>query len=210
MRRFVVIGQRASASADFSLADLPGSSGRLDVLLRCLRAALLVSHGLRRDTLVYLVLGGGPRAPRTLRLDGAAARFVRPDERSLALLVQKALSAAAVGPDFVEVRSGVAVADGGLDWLLPQLGGTPFVLEEQAQDLRAASDYGANPVFFVGDHLGFAPSARAALASLGATPVGVGPLSVHAEDAVTLMVNELDRRQGAESNLTHTLELSVR
>jgi tRNA (pseudouridine54-N1)-methyltransferase len=210
MRRFVVIGQRALASSDFSLTDLPGSSGRLDVLLRCLRAALLVSHGLRRDTQVFLVLGGGPRAPRTLRLDGAAARFVRPDERSLALLVQKALSAPAAGPEFVEVRSGVAVADGGLEWLIPKLGGgTAFVLEEQAQDLRELADVGAEPLFFVGDHLGFEPSARAALAGFGATPVGLGPLSMHAEDAITLVVNELDRRQGAQVNLTHTLEIST-
>ena len=58
-RRFVVIGQSATASPDFSLVDIAGTSGRLDVLLRCLRAALLVSHGLRRDTVVYLVLLGG-------------------------------------------------------------------------------------------------------------------------------------------------------
>ncbi|MEO5728597.1 MAG: tRNA (pseudouridine(54)-N(1))-methyltransferase TrmY, partial [Byssovorax sp.] len=44
MRRFIVIGQRATASPDFSLINLPASSGRLDVLLRCLRAALLFSH----------------------------------------------------------------------------------------------------------------------------------------------------------------------
>lgn len=92
MRRFVIIGQRASASPDFSLNNLPASSGRLDVLLRCLRAALLVSHGLRRDTIVYLVLLGGPSAPRTLRIDSADVRFLRPDERSLAVLVQKALA----------------------------------------------------------------------------------------------------------------------
>ena len=196
MRRFVVVGQKASASADFSLEDLPGSSGRLDVLLRCLRAALLLSHGLRRDTQVYLVLGGGERAPRTLRLDGAAARFVRPDERSLALLTQKALAAPASGGGFTEVRNGVAVADGGLDWLLPQLGpGDPFVLEEQAEDVRNVPDFGADPLFFVGDHLGFEAGAREALARFGAKPVSVGPLSVHAEDALTLMVNELDRRE---------------
>src|SRR5262245_20269818 len=92
MRRFVVVGQKASASPDFSLDDLPATSGRLDVLLRCLRAALLVSHGLREDTIVYLVLQGGPRAPRALRIEGAAARFVRPDERSLAVLVKKVLA----------------------------------------------------------------------------------------------------------------------
>src|SRR5215207_1855813 len=104
MRRFVVIGQRATASPEFSLLDIPGTSGRLDVLLRCVRAALLVSHGLRRDVVVYLVLQGGPRAPRTVRIDGATARFVRPDERSLATLVQKSLAAAPDGTGFATVR----------------------------------------------------------------------------------------------------------
>jgi len=97
-RRFVIVGQKATASPEFSLLDLPGTSGRLDVLLRCLRSALLVSHGLRRDTIVYLVLQGGPEAPRVLRIDGSAIRFVRPDERALALLVQKALGRAATFP----------------------------------------------------------------------------------------------------------------
>ena len=74
MRCFVVIGQKATASADFSLSDIPGTSCRLDVLLRCIRAALLLSHELRRDTVVYLVLQGGPRAPRTVRAALAKAK----------------------------------------------------------------------------------------------------------------------------------------
>jgi tRNA (pseudouridine54-N1)-methyltransferase len=118
VRRFVIIGRRATASPAFSLVDLAGTSGRLDVLLRCVRAALLTSHGLRRDTVVYLVLLGGPDAPRTLRVDGARARFLRPDERSLATLVQKSLAAAPGDPAFVEVRPGVAVAQGGLEAVL--------------------------------------------------------------------------------------------
>jgi tRNA (pseudouridine54-N1)-methyltransferase len=208
MRRFVVIGQRAHTSADFSLDDLPGSSGRLDVLLRCARAALLVSHGLRQDTLVYCVLGGGARAPRTLRLDGATARFVRPDERSLALLAHKALAAPASGPEFVEVRPGVSVADGGLEWLLPQLGeGGAFVLEEGARDVRRVADFGPHPLFFVGDHLGFEAGARATLSRFGVTPVGVGPVSVHAEDALTLVVNELDRRHDPTPELARGPEM---
>jgi tRNA (pseudouridine54-N1)-methyltransferase len=201
MRRFVIVGQRASASPEFSLEDLPSSSGRLDVLLRCLRAALLVSHGLRRDTLVYLVLQGGPGAPRTLRFDGATARFVRPDERSLAVLVKKTLAAfSADQPGFVEVREGVAVMSGGLPELLVELKpGAPFVLEEGAQDVRAFTSYGEQPLFFVGDHLGFDAATRAALASFGAIPLGVGPVSIHAEDALTVLVNELDRRDVATS-----------
>jgi tRNA (pseudouridine54-N1)-methyltransferase len=196
VRRFVVIGQRASASAQFSLEDLPSSSGRLDVLLRCLRAALLVSHGLRRDALVYLLLGGGPRAPRVLRFDGSTARYLRPDERSLAVLAQKALAAPAEGLDFAEVRPGVAVADCGLDALLASFGNRPsFVLEEGARDVREVAELGADPLIFVGDHLGFETGARAALTRFAATPISVGPLSLHAEDAVTLVSNELDRRE---------------
>jgi tRNA (pseudouridine54-N1)-methyltransferase len=200
MRRFVVIGQRATASPDFSLADIPGTSGRLDVLVRCLRAALLLSHGLRRDTVVYLVLLGGAAAPRTIRLEGVSARFVRPDERSLATLVKKVLAAAPGGPAFVTIRAGLAIADGGLDAVLPELAGaTPYVLEEGAVDLREIPLDTRDPVFFVGDHLGFDAEHRARIASLGATPIGVGPLSIHADDTVAIVVNEMDRREAARS-----------
>lgn len=198
MRRFIVIGQRATASPDFSLTNLPASSGRLDVLLRCLRAALLFSHGLRRDTVVYLVLLGGPRAPRSLRIEGATARFLRPDERSLAVLAQKVLAAPVPegeGPGFVAVRPGIAVAEGGLDAVLADLGPTAlYVLEEGAPDLRAAALDEPDSAFFLGDHVGFDETTRARLAALGATAASVGPVSVHADDAVVLVHNELDRR----------------
>jgi tRNA (pseudouridine54-N1)-methyltransferase len=195
--RFVVVGQKATASPDFSLINLPASSGRLDVLLRCLRAALMYSHGLRRDVIVYLVLLGGPPAPRTLRVDGATARFLRPDERSLAVLVQKAL-AAPVEPGssgFALVRPGVAIAEGGLDAVLADLGeASLYVLEEGAPDVRGVALDPGEKAFFLGDHVGFDETTRARLAALGATPIGVGPVSVHADDAVVLVVNELDRR----------------
>jgi tRNA (pseudouridine54-N1)-methyltransferase len=198
-RRFVVIGQRARGSPDFLLDDLPGTSGRLDVLLRCVRAALLVSHGMRRDTTVYLVLLGDPRVPKTLRFDGACARFIRPEERSAAVLVQKMLAAGREGPGFVMVRPGIAISHAGLSAALSDLGrATPYVLEEGAPDIRAAALDLREAAFFIGDHFGFDSWARAELGALSPIPLGLGPVSVHAEDAVTLVANELDRR--AESS----------
>ena len=91
MRRFAILGSTARADAGFNLNDVAGTSGRLDVLLRCIRAAMMASHGLREEVVVYLVLGAGPRAPRTVRLDSAGVRFLRPDERSLAVLLRKVL-----------------------------------------------------------------------------------------------------------------------
>jgi tRNA (pseudouridine54-N1)-methyltransferase len=197
MRRFVVIGQTARGAPGFSLEDLPGSTGRLDVLLRCVQAALLVSHGLRRDTLVYLVLLGDPDAPRVVRVDGRAAEYVRPDERSLGGRVRNALEWSLSGEGFATERQGMAVASGGLDAVLADLGPvTPFVLEEGGRDVRASGFGGGEPAFFVGDHLGFDPIVRARLRELGATPLSVGPVSVHADDAITLVHNELDRQAG--------------
>jgi len=194
MRRFVVIGQTATASGEFSLDDLPATSGRLDVLVRCVRAALLVSHGLRRDAMIYLVLQGGSRAPRTIKIDGRTAEYVRPDERSLAGAI-RSLLVRAESPGFDVSTRGVALADGGLDAVIADLGDfTPYVLDESATDMRSATIDLRNPVFFVGDQLGFAESTRSRLAVLGALPLSVGPVSVHADDAITLVSNELDRR----------------
>ena len=193
MRAFVVLGSIARADRGVLLDDLPGTSGRLDVLARCIRAALCVSHGLRRDVRIYLVMLGGA-VLRTVRIDGRDATFIRPDERALATLLLKTVGRA-FGDDirFVEQRAGIAVACGGLEAVLHDLGGLPlFVLEEGGHDIRGALVTDA--AFFIGDHLGIGPEMRSALASAGASPLGVGPVSLHTDDVVTVLHNELDRR----------------
>lgn len=184
--RFVVLGGKATGR--FRLSDLPGTSGRLDALLRCLRAALLVSHGVRRGAWVYLALGGDGVV---VRVEGAGVRFLRPDERSLAVLVQKALGAPRSAPGFTAVRPGVAVADGGLAEVLADLGALPrFVLDERGEDVRGVTLPREGAAYFLGDHLGMPEAVQDAL---GARGISVGPVSVHAEDAVAVLCNELDR-----------------
>jgi tRNA (pseudouridine54-N1)-methyltransferase len=166
------------------------------VLLRCIRAALLVSHGLRQDVRVYLVLRGGPAAPRALRIDGSTAKFIRPDERSLALLVQKTLAAAPseLGPTFVDIRPGVALARGDLDCVLRDLGDAPlYVLDEGAPDIRAVALRTNAAAYVLGDHLGFTPADREMLATRGASAVSVGPASLHSDDVIAIVSNELER-----------------
>jgi tRNA (pseudouridine54-N1)-methyltransferase len=194
MIRFVLLGQTATARPDFSLDDLPGTSGRLDVLLRCLGAAMLVSHGLRRDAEVYLVLSGG--GARTIRVDGRIAAYLRPDERAMAGRVRAMLATKAEGDGFDAERQGMAVADGGLDVVLRDVGGSAlYVLDEGGADVRTAGIELDRAVFFVGDHLGFDPSTRERLRAEGAIPISVGPVSLHADDAIAVLWNELDRRQ---------------
>jgi tRNA (pseudouridine54-N1)-methyltransferase len=196
VRRFVLLGQTATASGDYSLADLPGSSGRLDVLLRAVRAAFLISHGLRRDVCVYLILAGGHVGARTLRIDGEKAKFLRPDERSLAILVQKTLKAAPenLTGEFVELRPGLSLRQGGVELLVTELGPHGrFVLEEGAPDLRDDAKSALDAWFFIGDHQGFDELTRSTLARAGCRPISIGPVSLHSDDVVTLIGNELDR-----------------
>lgn len=193
-RTFVIVGQKAVATNDFRLDDVPGTSGRLDVLLRCLRAAFLSSHGLRQEVRVYLVLLTGPRV---VRFDGAGVRFLRPDERSLAVLAQKVLvnraDDAAAG--FVEVRPGISLARGGLEVALDDATGTLLLLDEAAtEDVRRA-DLPGDVVLVIGDHLGLPEEARALVTRRGARALHLGPVSVHADDAIAIVTNELDRRE---------------
>ncbi len=191
MRRFVVVCRTAIASADFSLDDLPGTSGRLDVPLRCIRAALLTSHGLRRDVKIDLVLLGGPKAPRVVRIDGASVKFLRPDERPLATLLKKALDAhdAIEGAAFTEVRPGIFIARGGLDLVLSESEPT-YVLDEAGSDVRTQR-LAEHATFVLGDQLGFDDETRARLGALA--KISLGPVSVHSDDAVAILSNELDR-----------------
>ena len=198
VRNFAIIGQKASSTDEFILDDLPGTSGRLDVLVRCLRAAMLPSHGIRRGVVVYLVLLGGRLAPRVVRVDGAAVQFLRPDERSLAVRMKKVLASRAdeATSAWVTVRPGFAVARGGFERVIADVDdAVPYVLEEGAPDIREATGLGeSHALFVIGDHLGLPGDVRLRLASMNAQQLSIGPVSVHADDVVTLVTNELDRR----------------
>ncbi|MDY7081623.1 MAG: tRNA (pseudouridine(54)-N(1))-methyltransferase TrmY, partial [Halobacteria archaeon] len=80
MRKFVVLGHTAPTEPDFTLNDLPGSAGRLDVLCRCVNSSFFLSHSLREDVRLYLVLQG----EITLRFEGRELQHLNPDERSTA------------------------------------------------------------------------------------------------------------------------------
>ena len=98
---------------------------------------------------------------------------------------------------FVHIRPGVAVAVGGVDAVLAdlgRLGPNAYLLEEGAPDLRDIVAPPSDVVVFVGDHHGFDVTTQEHLVAHGIIPIGVGPVSIHADDAITLVCNELDRR----------------
>jgi tRNA (pseudouridine54-N1)-methyltransferase len=131
-----------------------------------------------------------------LRIAGRDAQFLRPDERSLALLVKKALDRAPSSGDsaFHEVKPGLAVADGGLECVLADAPhATLYWLAEGGTDVRNEALDARDSLFILGDHLGFDATTRARLESLVCRVISVGPVSLHTDDVVSLVHGELDR-----------------
>ena len=91
VRYFVITGHKAATTGDFKLDDICGGAGRMDILCRCVNSGFFLSHDLRKDVEVYLVLEGGDDAPKTVRFSGADMKYLNPDERSTSSLIRNAL-----------------------------------------------------------------------------------------------------------------------
>lgn len=195
MRRFLVIGHKAASAPGFSLKDLAGTGGRLDVLVRCVGAALLVSHGLRPDVELHTLHLGPPAAPKAVRFRSAEARHLNPDERSTASLFEKALGAFTTGPVWQASTPGVSVAQIGLaEWLAQHADAPLYLLSEGGKDV-ADMAFPPDATFVLGDHLGFTDEELALLRERAAGEVSLGPVSMQADQCVVVLHNHLDRAQ---------------
>jgi tRNA (pseudouridine54-N1)-methyltransferase len=187
MTAIAVVGHLARTDGSFSLSDMPGGAGRMDVLCRCVNASFFLSHDLRRDVSCYLVLLGQPDPPKTVLIRGNEVRYLNPDERSSGSLIKKALDLPC-GEEFRESTKGVYVRRGGLGRLLRE---TRFaVLDEGGTDVRKAASL--PDAFLLSDHTNFTDEEMAMIA--GCERYSVGPRSLHADHAIIVLQNERDRR----------------
>ncbi len=132
-RNFVIIGHRAHTTADWKLDDICGGAGRLDVLVRCVTAALWKSHGLRTETDVWLILNGPPNAPITVHFSGEKIRYLNPDERSTAALIRNGLIKYKNENGLIETSPGINMERIGLEQVLKKLP-NPVLLSENGND----------------------------------------------------------------------------
>jgi len=190
MRQFVVLGHDAPTTPDFPLDDLPGAAGRLDVLCRCVSAALFLSHGIREDVEVFLVLGDEV----TVRVDSRDLQYMSPDERNVASLLKKALEAKdqAIGHREAESTPGIHVSKRGFEAVLDEaVSGTVVELHEDGAPL-ADVEPPEDPTFVLSDHRDFTEEEADLLADASDQRVRVGPEVLHADHTVTVAHNYLD------------------
>lgn len=197
MKHFLIIAHKALTTGDFSLNDLPGSAGRMDILCRCVSSAFFLSHDLRRDVQIHLLLLGEPHPGRLVRFEGEHVRYLNPDERSSGSLIKKALQ-----KELSEMDSrstpGVNTRTATLEGLLNDFvekGCELIYLREDGENLRSTGSFPEDVVFILGDHVGVTEEEERLILDAGARLISVGPLSLHANHCITIIHNELDRRE---------------
>ncbi len=202
MRGFLVVGNKA-VTKPFSLKDLAGSAGRMDILCRCVAQALFISHGIRRDTEVYLLLLGEPDPPKALMIIGSEVRYMAPDERNIGGLIRKALSLE-VRREWRKSTPGIYVARKDLRDLLEELSKRYEIvyLREDGVDVREVTCELRNPLFILGDHLGLREEHERIVLNYASRVVSLSPLSLQADQCIVIAHYELDRCRGGSRSKT--------
>ncbi|MFB6204124.1 MAG: tRNA (pseudouridine(54)-N(1))-methyltransferase TrmY [Candidatus Nanohaloarchaea archaeon] len=181
MKTFIVLGHDAPVTP-FSLDNLAGE-GRMDLLSRCVNAAFLKSHGIRKDTRLFLVLDDYI----TLRFEGSELGGINPDERSIAALISKALnqhyeSEQKISNGFYSSIKSFGELLDGFDRVI--------TLHEDGEDIQGA-EIPDEPVFVLSDNRDFTAAEKELLED--SRSVSLGPEVLHTDHSITVAQNFLDR-----------------
>jgi len=196
LKEFIIRANKAITNGEINLKDLPGSSGRLDLICRCVNSAFFLSHDLRRDTIFYTINYGNPNPPVAIKFIGNELKRLSPDERSIALFLQKALEKDA-SEIWKESTSGIYYSKREFkDIILEKKseGKKIFYLHLNGMPLENFEFKNDEDVVFVlGDHIGLPEEDEKLLEEIGAEKISLSPLELHADHCIILVHNVLDK-----------------
>ncbi|MFB6187225.1 MAG: tRNA (pseudouridine(54)-N(1))-methyltransferase TrmY [Halobacteriaceae archaeon] len=190
MRHFIVIGHDVPLDGEFSLDDIAGEAGRLDVLCRCVSAAVFLSHDIRDNVQVWLILQNSV----TIHIDSENLKYMHPDERNIAALLRDALQAKsdAIGHQEVTSSPGIHVSKRGLEPILSSLPADQPVVQLHHEGTPLPEWHHQTPIVVVSDHKDFTNTEQSILQSHRDEKLSVSPQTLHANHAITVMQNYID------------------
>jgi tRNA (pseudouridine54-N1)-methyltransferase len=150
MRTFVLYARKARTDSNFRLDDLI-SAGRMDLVCRCISSALWLSHNVREDTRIFVVLNGPPKPPVTICFQGSKLSKVYVDETTNAKWIKKLLSMK-FGKEWLEIEA-TKISRKSFQEVLSELNGKNYVLHEKGDFIENVK-IDSNPVFVLGDQIG--------------------------------------------------------
>lgn len=197
MREFILRARKGPTAPHFSLNNL-SEAGRLEVVTHCIANALFYSKHIRPQTIIHIVLDGPGDPPKTIRFESDHLPYLGGfDERTLALVIQRALEAGrglALNQEH-QVDEGLFVSKKAFETLIKEktTSGNLYYLQKKGDDIRTLT-FPQNPTFVFTDHLTMPKKTDKYLQRLNAHPISVGPQMLFASHCIILAHNELDRQ----------------
>lgn len=189
MKQFILYARKAATSPDFSLNDLPGTGGRMDLVARCICNALWLSHDLRRDTCIHVVACGSPNPPVVISFYGNMLKGVSPDERNIAAWIKKTLALKRQNP-------GIKLRKLSFQELIAELasdGKFFYILDEKGTDISGVT-LKPDSVFVIGDHTGLPEEATNYVERFEHETLSLGTTSYLASQCLSVLHYELDNK----------------
>ncbi len=200
MREFIVYSEKGATSSNFSIKDLPGSGGRMDLIARCVISALWLSKDIRRNSRIIFSLNGPPQEPVALEFDGSALERVTPDERNIAIWIKKSFGRKEIEKKWKEVHKGIRISKRKFEDIIKDKKDKKlYILNEDGDDIRNVEIDG-DPVFILGDHIGLPNKKLKFVQDHNGEKISLGPKSYFTTHSITLTHNELDRQTTAQVN----------
>jgi tRNA (pseudouridine54-N1)-methyltransferase len=190
MKHFVYFSTTAKTTGNFDVNNLV-KAGRMDIVMHSIISSLFLSNDFRRDVKVHLVFYGMPDPPKHIELQ--VTDDLEISKKDIANLIKKMLYKYKEGqknevfPEcFIEKKSFLKV----IEELAEE--NEIYVLDKRGEDIREA-DIKENCDFVVGDHHGLPKKELKRLREI-ATPISVGNKMYFASQTITIVNNELDKR----------------
>ena len=194
MREFVYYSAGVVTAGNLIKDDLM-KAGRIDIACQVILQSLFVSRAMRDDTKVHLILMGPPDSPKHLEIFPGGGD-IDISKKNVAGVIRRMLYKYVKGRR-VEVADGYSVEKKGFVKLIEEFveaGKEVYILDKRGDDIRDV-EIGENCVFVVGDHDGIPKNEMKWVKHLGLKKISVSPKMLFASQVVTLVHNEVDRKE---------------
>lgn len=199
MREIIYYSRTAPTAGNFIKEDL-AESGRIDIAIHTVIAAFFLSHKIRTDMKLHLIFAGPPDPVKHLELKPVTEGKTGIDKiymgkKDVSGVLKKMLYKYREG-EKKEVFPGFWIEKRGfLDLVntLSKEGRNLYILDPDGEDIRTI-DIKEDPIFILGDHKGL-PNKEYKRLAQSCTPVSIGKRTYFASQTISIVNNELDRRE---------------
>jgi tRNA (pseudouridine54-N1)-methyltransferase len=200
MPRSFIYYSRTAPTAGSYIKDNLQESGRIDIAIHTVISAFFLSHKIRTDTKLHMIFAGPPTPPRHIEMKPVTEGKTGIDKiylskTNVSAVLKKLLYKYREG-EKKEVFPGFWIEKKGFVELVNDMhekGENLYILDTDGEDIREA-EIKQNPIFILGDHKGLPDKELKRLKKI-CIPVTLGKRVYFASQAITIVNNELDRRE---------------